>query len=198
VGTGQARPAGANYTILELEIRMKLDARAVALVLTAVPALLAAQGAASPVADAFRTYEQRSARKLVAAAETMPADKYGYKPTPAQMSVADIVLHLAEGNDYFCSTLTGSTAPKRDSLAATAPKEKLVARLKETFDYCGTALAKLDDAGLAEQLSFFGGKASRATLILIATGDWEDHYSQMANYLRLNGLLPPTARQQGQ
>lgn len=177
---------------------MKLDARAVALVLTAAPALLAAQGAASPVADAFRTYEQRSARKLVAAVEAMPADKYGYKPTPAQMSVADIVLHLAEGNDYFCSTLTGSTAPKRDSLAASAPKETLIARLKETFDYCGTALAKLDDTGLAEQLSFFGGKASRATLILIATGDWEDHYSQMANYLRLNGLLPPTARQQGQ
>ncbi len=177
---------------------MKLDARAVALILTAVPALLAAQGAASPVADAFRTYEQRSATKLVAAAEAMPADKYGYKPTPAQMSVADVVLHLAEGNDYFCSSITGSTAPKRDSLAATAPKDKLVARLRETFDYCGTALAKLDDAALAEQLPFFGNKVSRASMILIATGDWEDHYSQMANYLRLNGLLPPTARQQGQ
>jgi uncharacterized damage-inducible protein DinB len=178
---------------------MKLDARAVALVLTAVPALLAAQGAASPVADAFRTYEQRSATKLVAAAETMPADKYGYKPTPAQMSVADIVLHLAEGNDFFCSKIAGTTAPKRDSLAASAPKDKLVARLRETFDYCGTTLAKLDDSGLAEQLSFFGDrKVSRASMILITTGDWEDHYSQMANYLRLNGLLPPTARQQGQ
>jgi uncharacterized damage-inducible protein DinB len=176
---------------------MKPDARAVALVLTVVPALLAAQGAASPVADAFRTYEQSSARKLVAAAETMPPDKYGYKPTPAQMSVADVVLHLAEGNDYFCSALTGTTAPKRDSLAATAPKDQLVARLKETFDFCGTALAKLDDSGLAEQLPFFGSKVSRASMILITTGDWEDHYSQMANYLRLNGLLPPTARQQG-
>jgi uncharacterized damage-inducible protein DinB len=169
------------------------------LVLTCLPALLAAQAASAPVADAFRTYEQRSARKLVAAVETMPAEKFGYKPTPAQMSVADIVLHLAEGNDFFCSTIGGGTAPKRDSLAATAPKDQLLARLRETFDYCGTALAKLDDSGLSEQLPFFGGnKVSRASMILITTGDWEDHYSQLANYLRLNGLLPPTARQQGQ
>lgn len=177
---------------------MKPDVRAVALVLTVVPALLAAQAAPSPIADAFRTYEARSARKLVAAFETMPADKYGYKPTPAQMSVAGVALHLAEGNDFFCSTLTGSTAPKRDSIAETAPKDQLVARLKDTFDYCATALAKLDDSALAEQLPFFGSKVSRATMILIATGDYEDHYSQMANYLRLNGLLPPTARQPGQ
>lgn len=174
---------------------MKLDARTVALVLIGAPGVLAAQGAASPVADAFRAYEQRSAQKLVAAIEAMPADKLGYKPTPAQMSVADIAVHLAEGNDYFCSVIGGATAPKRDSVTAAAPKEQLVARLRETFDFCQTALAKLDDSGLGGEVPFFGGrKVSRATAILVTTGDWEDHYSQLANYLRLNGLLPPTAR----
>lgn len=178
---------------------MSLEARAVAFMLTALPVLAAAQAAPSPVADAFRGYEERSAKNLVAAMETMPADKYGYKPTPAQMSVAAIALHLAEGNDYFCSVIGGTPAPKRDSLAATAPKDKLVARLRETFDFCGTALAKLDDSGLGEELPFFGGmKRTRASIILITTADWEDHYSQMANYLRLNGLLPPTARRKGE
>lgn len=178
---------------------MKLDPRAVVLVLIGAPGLLAAQGAASPVADAFRSYEQRSARKLVAAVETMPADKLGYKPTPAQMSVADIAVHLAEGNDTFCSAIAGTTAPKRDSVTATATKDALLARLRETFDFCQTTLAKLDDSKLAEELPFFGRKISRASLILITTGDWEDHYSQLANYLRLNGLLPPTAQpRQGQ
>lgn len=178
---------------------MRLDARAVALVLMGSPGLLAAQGGASPVADAFRTYEERSARKLVAAIETMPADKLGYKPTPAQMSVAAIAVHLAEGNDYLCSTISGTAAPKRDSVSASSSKEALVARLRETFDFCHTALAKLDDSGLGDSLPFFGGrKSTRANVILITTGDWEDHYSQLANYLRLNGLLPPTARPQGQ
>jgi uncharacterized damage-inducible protein DinB len=170
---------------------------ALMLVALGLPAFAAAQSG-SPVADAFRGYEQRSARNLVAALETMPADKYDYKPTPAQMSVAAIAKHLAEGNDYFCSIIGGGTAPKRDSLATAATKDQLLARLRETFAYCDTALAKLDDSGLGEELPFFGGsKATRARIILITTGDWEDHYSQLSNYLRINGLLPPTARRQG-
>jgi uncharacterized damage-inducible protein DinB len=179
---------------------MSLENRVAALMLAAValPALAAAQAAPSPVADAFRAYEARSARNLVGALDAMPTDKYGYKPTPAQMSVAAIATHLVEGNDYFCSIISGTDAPKRDSLAATAPKDQLLARLRETFDYCQSALAKLDDSGLSEELPFFGGsKATRARIILVTVGDWEDHYSQLANYLRLNGLLPPTAQRRG-
>jgi uncharacterized damage-inducible protein DinB len=175
---------------------MSLDTRAAVLLLTALslPAVAAAQ-ASSPVADAFRAYEARASKNLVGAMETFPADKYGYKPTPAQRTVAEVALHLAQGNDYFCSAISGVAAPKRDSIAATAPKDQLVARLKETFSFCDSALAKLDDSGLGDELPFFGGrKVSRASMILITTGDWEDHYSQLANYLRLNGLLPPTAR----
>lgn len=178
---------------------MSRDTRVAVLLLAALalPALAAAQ-ASSPVADAFRSYEQRSARNLVAALETFPADKYGYKPTPEQRTVADVAMHLAQGNDFFCSAISGVAAPKRDSIAATASKDQLVARLRETFSFCDTALAKLDDSGLSEELPFFGGrKVSRASMILITAGDWEDHYSQLANYLRLNGLLPPTARRQG-
>jgi hypothetical protein len=167
----------------------------VALAVAALPRVAAAQAASNPVADAFRINEQRSARILTAAAEEMPADKYGYKPTPAQMSFADIVIHLSKGNDYLCGTIAGTPAPQRDSVAATDTKEKLVARLKETFEFCGTALAKLDDSKLGAQVSLFGpNKYSIAQAIMITVGDWADHYSQWAIYLRLNGLLPPTAK----
>jgi len=163
-------------------------------VLGLLPAALAAQ-ATSPVADAFRAMSQRHSRNLIAAVEEFPADKYGYKPTAAQMTVGEIVKHLAEGNDFFCSKISGIAAPKRDSVAATDPKEKLVARLKETFQYCDSALAKLDDSKLGEQMSLFGPRPySRAAAILITSDDWADHYSQLANYLRLNGMLPPTAK----
>ena len=74
-------------------------------------------------------------------------------------------------------------------------KDVLVARLKETFDFCSKALAGVDDSKLGEQLPFFGGKTrSRAGIMTITTGDWADHYSQVAIYLRLNGVLPPTAK----
>src|SRR5438034_2036277 len=104
----------------------------------------------NPVADAFRDYAKQSAKNLIAAAEEFPADKYSFKPTPAQMSVADIIVHLARGNDFFCSSLGGGKAPTRTKVAATDSKDMLVARLKETFAYCSTALATVDDSKLGE------------------------------------------------
>jgi len=153
-----------------------------------------AQGSA-PVSDALRTSAERFGKNLTAAAEEMPASKYGYKPTKAQMSFGDVIAHLGEGNDYLCGTIAGTEAPKRGEIKGDAGKDKLVARLKESFGFCQSALAKLDDSNLSGKLPFFGGRElPRANIILITVEDWADHYSQLANYLRLNGLLPPTAK----
>ena len=158
-----------------------------------LPGLAKSQG--NPVADAFRDYAKSSAKNLVAAAEEFPADKYGYKPTPAQMSVGDIVVHLIQGNDYLCGTIGGVKAPARAKMTGTDNKDALLASLRESFAFCDKALAPLTDANLGEQLPFFGGsKMSRAAVMTLTTGDWADHYSQYANYLRLNGMLPPTAK----
>ena len=160
--------------------------------------LLASQVAAAqtaPVASAFRDNAKDMAKNLVAAAEDMPADKYSFKPTPAQMSFSDVVVHLARGNDYLCGTIAGAPAPTRAKVEATDSKDALVARLRETFQFCDQALASVDDSKLGEQLPFFGGRTrSRASVMTLTTGDWADHYSQVAIYLRLNGLLPPTAK----
>jgi hypothetical protein len=158
-----------------------------------------AQDAAStaPVADAFRENAKHAGDHLVAAAAEMPADKYAYKPTAAQMTFGEIVVHLSEGNDYMCGTVGGVKAPTRAKVAATDSKDQLVARLKDTFAFCDQALSSLNDSKLAEQLPFFGPKTrTRASIMTALTGDWADHYSQSAIYLRLNGLLPPTAKKQ--
>jgi DinB superfamily len=159
--------------------------------LTFAPAIAAAQ---SPVASAFREDAKDVGKNLMAAAEVMPADKYSYKPTPAQMSYADIVIHLSGGNDALCGAIGGMKAPTRTKVSATDSKDVLVARLKETFTFCDEALAKVDDSKLSEQLAMFGMTKSRAGWEFVTVGDWADHYSQMANYLRLNGQLPPTAK----
>ena len=159
-----------------------------------LPRVAAAQSS-SPAAQAFNENAKQMGKNLVAAAEEMPADKYGYKPTPAQMSFGDIVVHLAQGNDYLCGAIGGAKAPTRTKVAATDSKATLVARLRETFQFCDQALASLDDSKLGESLPFFGGRTkSRAQVMTITTGDWADHYSQQAIYLRLNGMLPPTAK----
>ena len=174
---------------------MRVCACFVTVAFAMVPGLLAAQSSSSPVSDAFRDNASRVGKNLIAAAETMPADKYSFKPTPAQMSFGQIVVHLSEGNDYLCGAIGGEKAPTRKKVEATDSKDVLVARLKETFAFCDQALAKLDDSKLSEQLPFFGGHTrSRAAIMTVTTGDWADHYSQSSVYLRLNGELPPTAK----
>ena len=156
-------------------------------------AVAAAQDA--PVSDALRASAERFGKNLTAAAEEMPAGKYGYKPTKAQMSFGDVIAHLGEGNDYLCGKIGETDAPKRAEVKGSAGKDRLVARLKESFDFCQSALAKADDSNLSAKVPFFGGReVSRAQIMFITAEDWADHYSQLANYLRLNGLLPPTAK----
>src|SRR4051812_4422040 len=151
--------------------------------------------AQAPVSDALRSTAKRSATNLIAAAEEFPAAKYGFKPTPAQMSVGDIVGHLSGGNDYLCSSISGVPAPKRAETKKGATKAQLVTALKESFQFCDEALAKVNDSGLSDKVPFFGGReVSRAEMMFVAAEDWADHYSQLANYLRLNQLLPPTAK----
>jgi hypothetical protein len=162
-------------------------------------ATLAAAQTPAPADTGYTTTVRNSwnsvKRYVAASAEKMPADQYGFKPTPAQMSFGQIVVHLSQGNDYLCGEIGGAKAPTRTPVAATASKEALVARLKETFDFCSSSLATLDDSKLSEELDFFGGpKKSRAAVMTLTTGDWADHYSQAAIYMRLNGMLPPTAK----
>jgi uncharacterized damage-inducible protein DinB len=175
-------------------MQARIYSAALAASLALLPRVTAGQQV-NPVADAFREYAQQSAKNLIAAAEEFPADKYTYKPTTAQMSVGDVAAHLAQGNDYLCGTIGGTKAPTRTKVAGTDGKDALLARLRETFAFCDQALASLNDSNLGEALPFFGGrKLSRAAVMTLTTGDWADHYSQYANYLRLNGMLPPTAK----
>jgi hypothetical protein len=74
-------------------------------------------------------------------------------------------------------------------------KDTLVSQLKQSFDYCTAALGRVDDTKLGDSIPFFGNrKVTRVAAMMVAVDDWADHYSQLAIYLRLNGLLPPSAK----
>jgi hypothetical protein len=164
----------------------------VAFVLCAFSLLSYAQS--NPVIAAARDTLERRQKNLVEAAQEMPADKYGFKPTPAQISFAHLVGHITQSNNLLCSKISGSAAPLQQGSDAD-PKEKLVNALKASFDFCSTALSQVGDARLGDEVTLFGGrKATKAVAVIALTSDWADHYSAAAMYLRLNGLLPPTAK----
>jgi hypothetical protein len=184
--------------------KMKMLKTLAALIVLAMPLTAGAQQAAAPaaggvetnpVSNTVRKILERQSKNMVAAVDEMPADKFSYHPTPAQMTFAHLVQHMAGSNNFLCSKISGMPAPADPKLSETDPKEKLVGALKASFDYCTQALAKVDDSNLGEQLTLFGGRqASRAGAMIALTNDFADHYSMAAIYLRLNGLLPPTAQ----
>jgi hypothetical protein len=149
----------------------------------------------SPVADALRHAFAEAKGNLIGAAEAMPDSGYAFRPTPRQMRFGMIVRHVAESNDWACGIIGGVRPPARAALDSTAGKAALVARLRASFDFCEVALATLSDDHLGTIVwRFPSDSMTRARAIVGVAGDWEDHYATMAIYLRLNGVLPPTAR----
>ena len=152
----------------------------------------------NPVTSTVKQLMARQQKNLTDAAEEMPADDYSYKPTPAQMSFGHLVMHIAGSNNFLCAKLSGTPAPKSE-VKESDGKDKLVSALKESFDFCTTALGKVDDSKLGEPVELFGGRKGPLAMALIGlTNDWADHYAAAAMYLRLKGMLPPTAKKKGE
>lgn len=176
-------------------------------ILTA-PIALAAQDAAPPqlpsnaVLGSFRDFGGHYGGLLLAAFDSIPASKYSYRPTPSQQSVGFIAQHLENANYALCAGIGGMRAPagNEDSLADTVkstwPKDTLVARLGASLRFCAGAFARVNDAQLTENVSLGRSprdSVTRVRALLFFTTDLAEHYSQIASYMRLMGMVPPSA-----
>lgn len=174
----------------------------------ALPVALAAQQPATPQANpvtaAFKARIAAYHRNIAQAFDSIPESKFGYKPTPAQLTFGFIAQHLASDSYLFCSnfgalkpTIDAKDTSTPDSVKATWPKVDLVSKLKASFAFCDQAIEQVTDATLPDAVAFtYGGterKVTRVNMVLIHALDLADHYSQIANYMRLNGMLPPSA-----
>ena len=155
----------------------------------------APQGA-GPLSNAMLAALTRFSQNMPAAAELMPPEKYSFKPTPDQMSFGAIIAHEAESNETLCGAMAGGAQkPSESADAAAAPKADLVARIRKSFETCRSVVAGLQESSLGDSVPFFGGrKATKARAVVALAQDWADHYAQAAMYLRLSGILPPSAR----
>jgi hypothetical protein len=185
---------------------MKITSAAILTV--ALPLALAAQqpagDPANPMTTVFRGRIVAMHNNIARAFDSIPESKFSYKPTPAQLTIGYIAQHVASDNYFFCNNfgamkpnLTAEDTATADSVKAKWPKAKLVSKLKESFTFCQSALGQLNDASLAETITLTFGTQSqqrpRVSMVLGHALDLADHYSQLANYMRLNNILPPTA-----
>ena len=153
-----------------------------------------AQTTINPVVTTVRQMEERQSKNLIGAADEMPADRYSYRPTPEQMTFAHLIMHSAQANNTFCAGIAGEPAHEM-KLGESDTKEMLTKALKDSFAYCEQMLAKADDSALGQSVTLFEGQtATRASALVRLAASWADHYSAAAMYLRLNNLLPPSAK----
>jgi hypothetical protein len=166
-----------------------------------LPVAAGAQDSATipnPITSLLKQQVVRYGQWQVAGAEAMPAEKYGYRSTAETRTFGQLLLHVAQFNNNICARISGMTAPDIKDVKDTDSKDKLVAAVKGSFDFCTTALSGLDDSTLGQSAGKMGPNTlSRGGAMVILGEDWFDHYSTMAIYLRANGINPPSARPVG-
>lgn len=165
--------------------------------LFATAALAFAQAApppSGPAAEVQRNYANVK-KNILASAEKMPADAYGFKPEPDIRTYARVVEHVTEAQFHTCGAFNGTpmdTLPKVP--AETAPKEEVVAALKASFAECDKAFAGLTDANALEMVPVGpAGKRSRIGLLWGTASHDNEQYATLALYLRLKGITPPSS-----
>ena len=114
---------------------------------------------------------------IMKAAEIVPADKYSYKPAPTVRTFGELLGHIADGSNYFCGRAAGRKVQWSDANAqGNTEKATVVPKLKEALDACSAA----HEAG---QLGALIANYGHANL----------HYGNMATYMRMLGLVPPSS-----
>ncbi len=145
-----------------------------------------------PVTSIMRTVVYRQANNLIAMAEEMPEEKYGYKPTLQPQSFAQLVIDVTQTNNSFCAVVGDIPGSELDGPKQTERKEKLVAALRASFTLCKTALEKLHDNQLGDTVPFSReGVGPRSAALLLLLDMWADSYRMAFVCLRLNGQEPP-------
>jgi len=143
--------------------------------------------------------------EIVGAAKAMPADKYNFAPAPgifapSQTTQFDTVrsflaqvTHLAQGNYFFFGW--SGIKPDRDvkAIASITTKDEAVAALEASFVYAHKAIATITAENAFVAIKPIDGFSTRATIAAFATAHGNDHYGQMVEYLRMNGIVPPAS-----
>lgn len=144
--------------------------------------------------------------EFVSAAEAMPDDKYDYAPTQGEFkgvrTFALQVRHVATTNYMIGAAMLGEKAPvdvsDENGSDSINTKDAIVKYLKDSFAYMHKAEAGLNEKNATEwiQSPFGSGKTTRLAMATLVFGHCFDHYGQMVEYLRSNGIVPPASRPQ--
>jgi uncharacterized damage-inducible protein DinB len=140
-------------------------------------------------------------RNLAEAAENMPANEYAFRPTPQVRTFGQIIGHVVDANFFFCSQVAGEKSPATADYEQITDKAALVKALNDSLVYCDRVYAATTDANfiqpvqIANVMGTGSTKTVRGAMLMYNITHNNEHYGNLAVYMRLKGHVPPsTAR----
>jgi hypothetical protein len=153
-------------------------------------AACAAGAQTNPVIAEQKTAYTNLKNNLIKAAEKMPEDAYGFKPTPEMQSFGERIAHVAN-QIGTCSSLTGDRKP--NPAQGKTSKADIVAALKTSFDACDAAWDAMNDKTAMEMMAGRGGQTSKLSVLIRNNMHDQEMYGYLSPYMRLKGVVPPTS-----
>jgi hypothetical protein len=155
--------------------------------------------------QALDRYVSNVEHEFVPAAEAMPEGRYSFAPSNGEFkgvrTFGEQVMHVATTNYILGAAILGEKPPIEPGKQENGPdsiktKAEIVKYLNGSFAYLHKALASINKTNMMEPIKspFGNGNTTRFAVALIAAGHPWDHYGQMVEYLRMNGIIPPASR----
>jgi hypothetical protein len=142
--------------------------------------------------------------EFVPAAEAMPEDKFGFAPTNGEFkgvrTFAQQIKHVAAVNYELGAAILEEKPPvdigDESGPASIATKADILKYLNDSFAYVHKAVQTINDKNVVETVRSPWGEGRVTRLSLATSVAWHgfDHYGQMVEYLRMNGIVPPASR----
>jgi len=132
--------------------------------------------------------------KFLRLAESIPAEKYSWRPAPDVRSFAEVFMHVSAAN-YNLYKLVGTPPPAGFEVKgfekSTTDKAKVISTLKESFAHAKKAITAMSDADLEKSMDWFGGKNTERGILLFVVRHAAEHLGQSIAYARVVGITPP-------
>jgi len=105
-----------------------------------------------------------------------------------------LIGHVANANYFYCSAAAGEKNPASGNIEKDkTTKADLSQALKDAFAYCDAVYDGLTDATAADKVKFFGRDRTKIIMLNINTGHNNEHYGNIATYMRIKGVVPPSS-----
>ena len=152
-----------------------------------------AQAPANGFRAEFLTNLDDVQEKILDLAESVPAEKYSWRPAPDVRSTSEVFMHIAGGN-YFLSTFLGMDPPKMngDIEKVITKKADVIAELKRSFEHLRNAVNATGD--LEKPVKMFGTQTTYRGVLVTVLSHLHEHLGQSVAYARINGIVPPWSR----